>query len=70
MFNGKPITKPTNRSLATQAFSSARSALNFVRAMVWAGLAKLQLESQVARPMVLVPTSSPPSRPASGSTAA
>jgi sulfoacetaldehyde acetyltransferase len=54
MFNGKPITKPTSRSLPTQAFSSARSALNFVRAGA----------AQMSNPAVMGAKVGRPDRPA------
>ena len=63
MLSGSPTTSPAISCWLTRFFSRWRSAVNLPRWSVSCGLAKLQRESQVASPIVLVPTSSPSSRP-------
>ncbi|OWK24074.1 hypothetical protein AJ87_25420 [Rhizobium yanglingense] len=59
MFIGSPMTKPETFSFAAKASSTSASIVNFCRLMTGRGVAKRRPRSDIARPIVFVPRSSP-----------
>src|SRR5438309_1844635 len=66
MLSGSPITKPIIFSRDMKSSSAFRSCVNLVLRIVSAGPAKCHPASQIAKPIVFVPTSSPASLPPLG----